>query len=154
MPTVAGLSVSLAFAVVTILSLFLPVFRVAFSALSIFTISIVLLMFFVSLVRKGQGSKRTIGDVLIVSLVGTFSMPFLFASIYSRTGIYKSGSTEAMTGIYDAIYFSFVTWTTLGYGDIVPSEASRVVVIAEVGLGYTLMALLIAALVRSIQRDI
>jgi len=51
-----------------------------------------------------------------------------------------------------ALYFSIVTWTTLGYGDVTPAGFGRVVVSIEVLTGYILSALLIAAVVTEIQR--
>lgn len=45
---------------------------------------------------------------------------FLFAFFFSVTGEWKiSGDKEILDG-FDALYFSIVTITTLGYGDIVP----------------------------------
>ena len=51
-----------------------------------------------------------------------------------------------------ALYFSIVTWTTLGYGDVTPAGFGRVVVSIEVLTGYILSALLIAAVVTEFQR--
>ena len=155
MPTIAGGVVALAFLVSAVVSLAIPSpFKILASATSIAVISAILALFFFSLVRKGRGGKRTTGDVLLVSALGIISLPIHFAAVYLHTGIYRAGNeTQTIDSIYDAIYFSVVTWTTLGYGDILPSPISKGVVIVEVGLGYVLMALLIAALVRSIQRE-
>ena len=52
-------------------------------------------------------------------------------------------------GLFDAcIYFSFVTLTTLGYGDILPlSEAARALAYSEAILGQLYLAVLVAKLV-------
>src|SRR5262249_50467365 len=41
------------------------------------------------------------------------------------------------------LYFSIVTWTTLGYGDVRPSMDARLVAASEALLGYTWMAFFI-----------
>lgn len=49
----------------------------------------------------------------------------------------------------DAIYFSAVTFSTLGFGDIVPeTDFGKILVIVEVAFGYIMGGLLIAILVR------
>lgn len=155
MPTIAGGVVALALLAGLIVSLVLPLpFKSWASATFIAITSAILVYFFFSLVRIGRGNKRTTGDVLLVSALGVISLPIHFAFVYLHTGIYRSGDkAETIVSISDAIYFSVVTWTTLGYGDILPSPASKNVVMIEVALGYVLMALLIAALVRSVQRE-
>ena len=46
------------------------------------------------------------------------------------------------------LYFSGVTFTTLGYGDYRPAEAFDLLAMAEAGLGAALMALFIVSLAR------
>jgi hypothetical protein len=43
------------------------------------------------------------------------------------------------------LYFSIVTWTTLGYGDVVPTDASRMIAASEALVGYIFMAILISS---------
>ncbi len=65
-----------------------------------------------------------------------------YSGIYAKYGMLENGKL-----IYDqpsATYFSIVTWTTLGYGDIQPSEESRGWAASEALLGYIFMALGIA----------
>lgn len=51
----------------------------------------------------------------------------------------------------DALYFSVVTTTTLGYGDITPAETGgKLVAISQVALGYVLGGLLIAIIARRV----
>ena len=50
--------------------------------------------------------------------------------------------------LMDLQYFSFVTMTTLGYGDVVPvSEIARALAAAEAVIGQIYLAVLVAALV-------
>lgn len=44
----------------------------------------------------------------------------------------------------DALYFSTVTWTTLGYGDIHPSADARAYAAIEAFFGYLFMGLMVA----------
>jgi hypothetical protein len=47
----------------------------------------------------------------------------------------------------DALYFSVITWTTLGYGDFIPSAECRPWAAAEALTGYAMMPLFITALI-------
>jgi voltage-gated potassium channel Kch len=52
---------------------------------------------------------------------------------------------------WDPLYFSFVTFTTLGYGDIVPiSGIAKLLVILESFAGYIMGGLLVAILARKV----
>jgi len=49
---------------------------------------------------------------------------------------------------FNALYYSFVTLTTMGYGDIVPvSRAARMLAVSEATTGVLYMSVLIARLV-------
>lgn len=57
---------------------------------------------------------------------------------------------EKFDGFYDALYFSGVTITTLGYGDFSPNHwLSKFFVVAEVLSGFILIALAIATYMNS-----
>lgn len=54
-------------------------------------------------------------------------------------------------GILNGIYFSFVTFTTLGYGDILPLHGfGQIIAIIEVCIGYLMGGLFIAILTKKI----
>lgn len=111
--------------------------------------SILLIFMLVSVVSDGIGERRNLGSVLIIALMWVTSVTYYFAIIYRAVGVVSDGRIVRDFG--DAMYFSIVTWTTLGYGDITPSEAARPFAAAEAALGYVVMALLIAALVAALQ---
>lgn len=67
-----------------------------------------------------------------------------FASIYYHYPVAKGIDT-----CIDAIYFSIITFSTLGFGDIVPdNNVGKIIVATEVALGYAMGGLLVAILVR------
>lgn len=69
---------------------------------------------------------------------GAFSLPETFASDLS----------QSVTNVNDWIYYSFMTLTTLGYGDIAPvSRAAGTVTWLEAMAGQFYLALLVARLV-------
>jgi hypothetical protein len=62
-----------------------------------------------------------------------------FANLYLQSGSVKNNGSVLTDG-GDAVYFSVVTITTLGYGDFVPTEPkSRRLVIYELGSGFLLL---------------
>ncbi|MEL6947140.1 MAG: potassium channel family protein, partial [Pseudomonadota bacterium] len=65
----------------------------------------------------------------------------IFAGIYDAFGL---TSAESDSRVRDAIYFSTVTWTTLGYGDLQPPEAMRLVAAFQAVLGYIYLGSLVA----------
>jgi len=56
-------------------------------------------------------------------------------------------------GLADGLYFSVVTFTTLGYGDIAPVGFGKILAILEVCTGYGMGGLLIAIMARRVIGD-
>ncbi len=83
-------------------------------------------------------------DERFVYLIGTVSTSFiglilLFANLYEVVGsVVVSESQQAISGLWNYIYFSVVTFTTLGYGDYSPQGWARLpaAIQAIFGLGY------------------
>jgi hypothetical protein len=107
-----------------------------------FTISSIL---FVGLKERNIFLATAMVGVAIASIIS------LFAEIFVWIGV-SSGNVCLNVPLHfaTAIYFSIVTWTTVGYGDLVPCGSGRLVAALEAILGYLVMALLIATLVESI----
>ncbi len=68
---------------------------------------------------------------------------FLFAVLY----YFIPNTLSEKESFLTSLYFSFVTFTTLGFGDIIPiSSFAKLLVITEVFIGYLMLGLLIAIL--------
>jgi len=75
-----------------------------------------------------------------------FALIFLYAAIYSDCGIQNSDKAP-VNDFADCLYFSMMTWTTVGYGDLVPVGKSRIFAMCEAFSQYVVMALLVAAFI-------
>lgn len=72
-------------------------------------------------------------------LAGATVLIINFAELYHDTGLVEH-STQREVSLVEAIYFSIVTWTTLGYGDLSPPPSIRLYAACEALLGYMYMA--------------
>lgn len=73
--------------------------------------------------------------------------------VYFLAGaVAPSGTTTPTTTFLEAFHFSAVTFTTLGYGDLVPLGAWRLMADVEAIVGAALMALFIVGLTRKYSR--
>ncbi|HEX8271491.1 MAG TPA: potassium channel family protein [Longimicrobiaceae bacterium] len=70
-----------------------------------------------------------------------------FAVLYTELGISPANTPEVeVRGFWISLYFSVTTFTSLGYGDYVPTHESRPVAAVEALTGYVLLGLTVAAL--------
>ena len=77
-----------------------------------------------------------------------------------RDRYYHFGSTapfnfgQGIDAIVNAVYFSVITITTVGYGDIIPhTPLARIIVAAECLTGYILLGLMIGIITRGINTE-
>ena len=70
----------------------------------------------------------------------TVCVIFIFAGLYGSLGL---NPAEAAQGLQSRVYFSTVTFTTLGYGDIQPSEPGRLFAAFEAFFGYCYLGFII-----------
>jgi len=66
-----------------------------------------------------------------------------FASLFASSGILNSDGV-IVKDFVSSIYFSIVTFTTLGYGDFKPTEEIRFFAATEALLGYLCMGVFVA----------
>ncbi|MFH0732649.1 MAG: ion channel [Candidatus Omnitrophota bacterium] len=81
------------------------------------------------------------------------SLFIIFASafFYMSSNLF-AGGVVFMPRFFQALYFSVVTFTTVGYGDIVPVGISKAVVMIEVFSGLFVMPLFVVGLTRKYLR--
>jgi Ion channel len=101
-------------------------------------------------------AARVDSEVLCAGVAGYLMVGILWGLAYILVGVVTPaafafsatpGPGQSMKG-FTALYFSFITLTTVGYGDIVPaSGASRMLAMTEAMTGTLYIAVLIARLV-------
>ncbi len=121
---------------------------------SLFTLFAFLLLATISAFRQVAisdeiSANRIIGAICIYLLLGV-----MWSIGYTVLEIVEPGSFKGLTELADPawnpdwIYFSFVTITTLGYGDITPlTPTARTLSFAEAIVGQFYIAVLVAGLV-------
>lgn len=109
---------------------------------------IVFLLLAIPIYMQQIFSEHTGRKRLYFSIAGLFLyLPLIiyaFARLYEKYGLIYKG--EVVHSFPDSLYFSFVTWTTLGYGDFQPEPSLRLWAASEAMVGYVGMALLIAGI--------
>jgi hypothetical protein len=96
------------------------------------------------------GPTITLATVLAQSVV----LIFTFAGIYRGHGVLNSiGPELLMKDPAGALYFSVVTWTTLGYGDLFPEKDIRLVAALEAAMGYAFFGLAVGLSTHLLSRD-
>jgi hypothetical protein len=116
-------------------------FVFVFSIISIFVTS------FENIFKRNH--ELIIFPQVLKMLLAVYVTIFGFASIYKTEGLIQASNiTHKPT---DALYFSIVTWTTLGYGDLLPTESIRLIAALEALLGTLFMPLLLAAIIFILQ---
>ncbi len=88
-------------------------------------------------------SKIFIMWISIIVLFGIFY--YLVSSDASYLEYSKTG--DKVSSLTDMIYFSFITATSTGFGDIVPVGMEKLIVLVEVILGLSLLAMVTSRLV-------
>lgn len=102
----------------------------------------------------GEGrvdAERVCAALCVYLLVG-----ISFGGIFAALEMHAPGSLAGARPInlHDAVYFSFVTLATLGYGDITPAgSATRSLAVLEAVFGQLYLAVLIARLVSLYARE-
>lgn len=82
---------------------------------------------------------KTVGLAVVIPLFYSF---IYIAFVYFDNDSFKGLSPESP--YFDYVYFSYITFTTTGYGDIYPINLfAKTIVLSEIILGITLIALII-----------
>lgn len=115
----------------------------------VMAVTLSLLLLIVALVA-GFLRYSSLKSVSLVILVCIPFFVFLFALVYAELGIISSSG--APVSEMDYLYFSIVTFTTLGYGDFQPTEAARLFAAVEALLGYVILGVFVSVLIIMNQR--
>lgn len=88
------------------------------------------------------------GSICIYLLIGTmFSTIYVILSMFRPDALVFSANNEHLHNVFDYFYFSFVTLTTTGFGDIVAvNQVARCFVTIESVVGLFYLAILVAHL--------
>lgn len=100
---------------------------------------------FWELVESFAKGKTT--RALTFFLVSSCGIILTFGILYSDVGVLSGqgiGQQELLRGISVGLYFSVVTWTNLGYGDLQPLPTIRWVAALESIFGYVFMGILVS----------
>lgn len=121
------------------------------SLIALFAFLLLAIINTLQLVAAGNeiNSNRIIGAVCVYLLFGLmWSIAYALLE-FSEPGSFQGLPEPALsTWTSDWIYYSFVTLTTLGYGDITPiSRTARVLTYSEAITGQFYLAVLVAGLV-------
>lgn len=110
---------------------------------------------------KGVASKFCSGFTYFTFflLLHIIAFIFVFAYIYTQKGIVKSGiyvdfadrggdaSIPVVRDYFTCLYFSVVTFTTVGYGDFQPAEEARGVAALEAIVGFLFLGFFVGMVV-------
>ncbi len=100
---------------------------------------------FLDLVDKTSFKKLIL--IWIIMIVG-FGMLYFFVSFSSSNSLLYGDAPikHSIEGLFDSVYFSFITATTLGYGDITPQGFLKLFSILEAVLGLLIFGIVISKL--------
>lgn len=100
-------------------------------------------------VRKAGGRLRTsalvsFGPLSLIGLVGVWAVALIFGFAFIH---YGSNTIGPSAGLVDDLYFSGVTFFTLGYGDQIPlNPMGKFLSVVEAGTGFGFLAVVIGYL--------
>jgi len=97
-------------------------------------------------------AKNITSDIILGAICAYFLVGLMWAYIFVTMEIFQPGSFQIargmMTDSQPFVYYSFVTLTTLGYGDITPlTSQARSLSLLEAVFGQIYLAVVIARLV-------
>lgn len=86
----------------------------------------------------------------VVGMAGAIVVGFGF--VFWATGGVVAAGTHEPAGLWECVYFSGVTFATIGYGDFLPTPAVRLLALVEGFLGALTMGFFVAVLANRLRR--
>jgi hypothetical protein len=125
-------------------------FSICFFAYAAFALISIIAMIENVFTLEEVTADRIVGSICIYVLIGLF-FSFVYLGLdLILPGTFNYGDSEVMTlaNVRDHIYFSYVTLTTLGYGDIVPLlPLPKLIAMLEAMTGQIYLVVMVAMLV-------
>lgn len=107
---------------------------------SLLTLLVTSMYYGITFFRSNEPIKKFAYFLILMFLIIGY-----FALVYKAFGIIDTYTNEPIQPDWlNSIYFSVVTWTTLGYGDFKPTNELKVWVMAEALMGYIFMGIVVA----------
>ncbi len=108
----------------------------------------------------GYGERPTYALITSLEIIFAFAVLYMFTGLsidgtvvsYAEVFSYGFLQRNMITDFMSCLYFSMVTFTTVGYGDITPLNMSIFLSGVEMFLGLTMMGIWTATLARKITR--
>ena len=131
-------------------------YSVGLSIASITLILASLLVFFQTVLLMpfrddGSEFKLDVWRLLLDTIISSLFMIVAFSVLYRNVGLVHNGIDLRPTAL-DAIYFSSVTFSTLGYGDFAPQPTIRIIAAAQALLGNLHLGMIVGATFAAIRR--
>lgn len=103
-------------------------------------------------VRRHENRLASAERTIVLALLNYFEVGVLFGGIYALWRDEVISPVVSHLGVrgptqWDALYLSFVTQLTIGYGDVTPANAGRVLVAVQCMIVLLLIALLLGRFV-------
>lgn len=96
-------------------------------------------------VESAGKSSASLPLQLVLAVLASISSHMVYCM---QLGLVKTGSGEVFFPLWsDALYFSVVTFATLGYGDMAPREEYRLVAAFQAIYGYVFLGAFVGTLV-------
>ncbi len=99
----------------------------------------------------GYGERPTYALITSLEIIIIFSILYMVTGL-SINGEYVTYAEDVLSNFSKSLYFSVVTFTTVGYGDITPLGLSVLLSAIEMFLGVTMVGVWTATLARKIIR--
>lgn len=101
--------------------------------------------------KEGFRTGKLVSTMLSL-FINMQALILYFGLLYSQYGLLDLENNVSFNA-NDGLYFSIVTWTTLGYGDFRPVPNIRLLAGFEALLGYVYMGVFISLLIRYFIKD-